>query len=157
MGVFNLKQKKSKTAAVSVQTSSALRNGNYLASYYPFTGRSRAFEAIRESVPIIDAALNKLVRLTDGFTFVTGDENTDAVLNAFMNGINVGGNQQGISAFASNYLNQLLTFGTAVGEIVLSSSGIYALYNSDLSQLELKRSFKPEAKRALRNESSERS
>jgi hypothetical protein len=57
----------------------------------------------------------------------------------FFDSINVGGTQQGISAFVSNYLNQLLTVGTAVGEMVIGGSGLYALYNSDLSELELKR------------------
>lgn len=95
--------------------------------------------ALRESVPIIDAAINKLVRLTEGFSFETGDESANLFLNTFMSRINVGGNQQGINAFASNYLNQLLTCGTAVGEIILGDCGVYALYNSDLSELELKR------------------
>lgn len=52
----------------------------------------------------------------------------------------MGGNQQGLNAFVSNYLNQLLTFGTAIGEIILGSDGIYALYNSELENIELKRS-----------------
>lgn len=32
-----------------------------------------------------------------------------------------------------------MTFGTAIGEIVMCDDGIYALYNSELSSIELKR------------------
>ena len=61
------------------------------------------------------------------------------MMNTYFESINVGGNQKGIASFISNYLNQLLTFGTAIGEIVMCSDGIYALYNSELSSIELKR------------------
>lgn len=61
------------------------------------------------------------------------------MMNSYFESINVGGNQRGITSFVSNYLNQLLTFGTAIGEIVMCSDGIYALYNSELSSIELKR------------------
>lgn len=105
----------------------------------PLNGKSRVYAQVRQAVPIIDAAVNKIIRLTDGFRFETGDEMLDIRMNDYFNNINVGGNQRGISAFISNYLSQLLTFGTAVGEVVLSNNGIYALYNSDLADLELKR------------------
>ena len=61
------------------------------------------------------------------------------MMNSYFESINVGGNQKGIASFISNYLNQLLTFGTAIGEIVMCDDGIYALYNSELSSIELKR------------------
>jgi hypothetical protein len=97
------------------------------------------YTQLRDAVPILDAALNKIVRLTEGFEFVTGNEALDAELNGYFRRINVGGNQQGLSAFISNYLNQLLTYGTAVGEMVLGDGGIYALFNSDLRNIELRR------------------
>ncbi len=142
MGLFNSKKKGSSAAsALAVQTSSGAKHPYYqLASYMPLSGEARVYEAVREAVPIIDAALNKIVRLCEGFSFETGNEALNNTINGFFSEINVGGTQQGIGAFVSNYLNQLLTFGTAVGEIVLDSSGIYALYNSELSELELKRS-----------------
>lgn len=140
MALFNLKQKKDSTAAVSTQTSPLSRHPFYrLEAFYPLTGKTKAYMALRDAVPIIDAAVSKLVRLTEGFSFETGNDVANNMLNCFMSSVNVGGNQQGINAFASNYLNQLLTCGTAVGEIILGDEGIYALYNSDLSELELKR------------------
>lgn len=94
---------------------------------------------LRQAVPIIDAAINKIIRLTEGFHFETGNELLDKQINSYFDDINVGGNQQGISSFVSNYLNQLLTFGTAIGEMIMSPSGIYALYNSELENIEIKR------------------
>lgn len=141
MGLLNLKKKKgSELTATSVQTSSGSKHPYYqLASYMPMNSDTRVYLQLRQAVPIIDAALNKIVRLTEGFHFETGSEKTDRQISDYFESINVGGNQQGLSAFVSNYLNQLLTFGTAIGEIVLGKSGIYALYNSDLSEIELKR------------------
>lgn len=143
MGIFNFGRNKKSTdiSASAVQTSSNSRHPYYqLASYYPMSNETKIYAAMREAVPVIDSAINKIVRLTDGFHFETGNDLLDERLNAYFENINVGGNQQGISSFVSNYLNQLLTFGTAIGEIVMGSQGIYALYNSELSELELKRS-----------------
>ena len=141
MGLLNFRKNKNDTVGASaVQTSSASRHPYYrLSSYMPLNGKSRVYAQVRQAVPIIDAAVNKIIRLTDGFRFETGDEMLDIRMNDYFDSINVGGNQRGISAFISNYLSQLLTFCTAVGEVVLSNNGIYALYNSDLADLELKR------------------
>ncbi len=141
MGFLSFKRKsKNTTAASSVQTSMGTHHPYYqLSSYFPAGMDTRVYDSLRNAVPIIDAAINKIVRLAEGFHFETGCEQTDYRINSFFEHINVGGNQQGIGAFVSNYLNQLLTYGTAVGEIVLSGTGIYALYNSDLKSIELKR------------------
>lgn len=105
----------------------------------PINGESRVYVELRNAVPILDVAINKIVRLCEGFKFDTGNERVNDMMNSYFESINVGGNQKGITAFISNYLNQLLTFGTAIGEIVLCDEGIYALYNSELSSIELKR------------------
>lgn len=142
MGILNSrKDKKGKNISASaVQTSSIAKHPYYqLASYYPMSNETKVYAAMREAVPIVDAAINKIVRLAGGFHFETGNGLLDEKMNAYFDTINVGGNQQGIASFVSNYLNQLLTFGTAVGEIVMGHQGIYALYNSDLFELELKR------------------
>lgn len=141
MGLLNFRKKKSNEFyASAVQTSPKAKHPYYqLSSYMPLNSESRIYSALREAVPIIDAVINKIVRLTEGFHFETGNEALDDRMNRYFEGINVGGTQQGISAFVSNYLNQLLTFGTAIGEMVIGNSGIYALYNSELSELELKR------------------
>lgn len=138
---MNQKKKRDSTlTASSVQTSANSRHPYYqLSSYMPMNSMSRVYVELRRAVPIIDSAVNKLVRLSEGFHFETGSQSLDDEINSYFNQINVGGNQQGISCFVSNYLNQLLTFGTAIGEMVLCDNGIYALYNSELESIELKR------------------
>ncbi|MGN0522370.1 MAG: serine/threonine protein phosphatase [Eubacterium sp.] len=141
MGLLSFKRKsKNTSSATAVQTSLSSQHPYYqLSSYFPMGMNTRIYDSLREAVPIIDAAINKIVRLTEGFHFETGSQQVDEMMNGYFEGINVGGNQQGISAFVSNYLNQLLTYGTAIGEIILDEYGIYALYNSDLKSIELKR------------------
>ena len=140
MGLFNNKKKTGSLTASAVQTSVKSKHPYpELSSGFPLNSRSKMYLELRRAVPIVDAAINKIIRLTEGFHFECGNDAVDKQINGFFENVNVGGNQQGISAFVSNYLNQLLTFGTAIGEIILSSSGIYALYNSELETIELKR------------------
>ncbi len=142
MKILDFKRKKSQNSntACAVQTSIASNHPYYnLSSYMPINGESRVYAELRNAVPILDSAINKIVRLCEGFKFNTGNEKVNDMMNSYFESINVGGNQKGIASFISNYLNQLLTFGTAIGEIVMCDDGIYALYNSELSSIELKR------------------
>ena len=100
----------------------------------------RLFETLRESVPLIDGALDKIVRLTGEFDVKCKSRVAQSVLRQFLKNVKVGANGRGIACFINSYLNQLLTYGTAVGEIVPYSdkSGIAALYNASLDSVELK-------------------
>jgi len=99
----------------------------------------KLYYALREAVPVIDAAVFKLVRLTGGFT-VECDSAAQAELDEFVQSVPVGGNRQGLSAFVSSYFEQLLTCGTAIGEIVTDTDGVpRALFNAPLENVELKR------------------
>jgi hypothetical protein len=99
------------------------------------------YSALREAVPIIDAAVTKLVRLTGGFEVRCSDSKAQKALDRFVSQVCVNGNQTGLEAFISSYFEQLLTYGTAIGEIVTDSTGIpCALFNAPLENIELKRS-----------------
>lgn len=100
----------------------------------------RLFETLRESVPLIDGALDKIVRLTGDFDVKCKSRVAQSALRQFLKNVKVGVNGRGIACFINSYLNQLLTYGTAVGEIVPYSdkSGIAALYNASLDSVELK-------------------
>lgn len=141
MGLLDVfKRKNQASSATTVQTLGSSNHPYYqLSTYSPVGFNSGVYSQLRQAVPILDAAINKIVRLTEGFTVETGDEATDSMLQEFFSTINVGGNQRGINAFVSSFLDQLLTYGTALGEIVLDEDGIYALYNSELSSITLKR------------------
>ncbi|MBR3148963.1 MAG: serine/threonine protein phosphatase [Eubacterium sp.] len=153
MGIF--KKDKTKTSAspscaeAAVMTSSVSAHPFWqLSGYVPMSGANgKVYKSLREAVPIIDAAIYKIVRLMGGFEFKTGSEALDSELNGFFGKINVGGNQIGIQAFIDNYMEQLLTYGTAIGEMLYNENGFYALYNGELDVLDVKRrhdSIEPE-------------
>ncbi len=105
----------------------------------------RLYCALRDRVPLIGGALDKIVRLTGSFEVRCGSRSAENALNDFLRGVKVGANGRGIYSFISSYLSQLLTCGTAVGEIVPygDKSGIAALYNSNLDDVELRRGDDP--------------
>jgi len=92
-------------------------------------------------VPIIDAAVMRLVRLLGGFKLrVESGEIAEKRLCEFLSMIPVGGTQRGISAFVGGYFEQLLTYGTALGELVLREDGQpAALWNAPLEGITLRR------------------
>ena len=104
-------------------------------------GEEALYRQLRESVPIIDAAIVKLVRLCGGFTVECFDSTAQLQIDSFLRSVKVGAFGTGIDIFVNSYLEQLLTYGTAVGEILPVKSGkrIGALYNVPLSCLEFER------------------
>ncbi len=140
MGFMN--KRKSQRVLVPVTQTAPARPFGILDGYVPLaTPQTKLYYALREAVPVIDAAIFKLVRLTGGFNVKCGDASAQRELERFMRSVNVGGNQTGLEAFISTYFEQLLTCGTAVGEILVNSEALpVALYNAPLDDIELKRS-----------------
>ena len=58
------------------------------------------FEAMREALPILDAAVGKLVRLTGGFDVACRDKRAEDGLRRFLRAAPVGRGQVGIAARA---------------------------------------------------------
>ena len=117
------------------------------------------YRAIREAVPVVDAAILKLVRLTGGITVSCKDKSAEEGLNQFLKTVNTGWNQQGIQAFLDGYLDQLLTCGRTVGEIVLAPGGrdIAAVLCGNVSDIEVKEAGSPlQFRLALKKRSGER-
>lgn len=102
-------------------------------------GEYELYKALRENIPVIDAALDKLVRLVGDFRIVCADKKLQHEIEEFLSTVRTGGRLGGIHEFKSVYLNQLLTYGTAVGEIVLTGDGrdIYSLVNVPLKNIRL--------------------
>ncbi len=145
MGIFNRQKgssgKPSVESSVSVQTADECSHPfTYLNSYTPLSSPDdRLYRSVREGLPIIDSAITKIIRLMGGFEFSCSDESANKAMKEFFSKINVGGNQRGIQAFVDNFMSQLLTYGSAIGEMVADSDGFYALYNACLSSVEVKR------------------
>ena len=81
------------------------------------------YRAIREAIPVVDAAVLKLVRLAGGVGVTCEDKKAEEELNQFLRTVPAGWNQRGIQTFLDSYLDCLLTCGRAVGEIVPSRDG----------------------------------
>lgn len=103
----------------------------------------KLYETLREAVPIIDAAICKTVRLVGGFTVQCPNPRTEEELNHFLTHVQTNACGRGMESFLSDYLEQLLTYGTAVGEMVTDSYGIRALFNAPLEDIELRAGRSP--------------
>ena len=100
----------------------------------------RLYRALREAVPIIDAAICKTVRLTGGFTVETEDGSLKKELDSFVGSVPSDSSQFSLQSFADIYLEQLLTYGTAVAEMVTDDDGrVVYLYNAPIDNIVLKR------------------
>lgn len=90
-----------------------------LGGYSPLqTGDKKLYRAIREAVPLVDACIYKIIRLCGGVSAGCSDPQAERELKAFLEQMDVGRGQRGINAFLDQYLDSMLVFGQAVGEIV---------------------------------------
>ena len=136
------KQKRREPPAAVVQV--RREEGNpfgMLDRYVPLhSGEIALYRAIREGVPIVDAAIWKLTRLCGGVGVRCGDSKAQAGLERFFQTVDIGWGQRGVQAFLDRYLDDLFTCGRALGEIVLTGDGreIAALLCADPEQAEVK-------------------
>ncbi len=155
MGMFKSKTKGEPAVAQSVQTRAVKTPFAELNRYIPSEeGERRLYAALREAVPVIDSAIGKIQRLVGEFNVSCTDKNAEYLLRDFLQNVQVNACQQGIMSFLNGYLGQLLTYGTAVGEIVPSVQGgsIAALYNASLDDVELKLNGSPLRMQVCRKE-----
>ncbi|MDE6897853.1 MAG: phage portal protein [Lawsonibacter sp.] len=136
------KQKRREPPAAVVQ----VRRGEgqpfgVLDRYVPLRGGEIAlYRAIREGVPILDAAIWKLVRLCGGVGVKCADSAAQKGLEEFFRTVDAGWGQRGIQSFLDRYLDDLFTCGHGLGEIVLDPEGkeIAALLCADPEQVEVR-------------------
>lgn len=93
------------------------------------------FDRLRYAVPVIDAAIMKIIRLTGGFRLISSDEKFQEQLERFCVNVPVGLNGKSLNCFADTFLDSLLTYGSAVGEIVIDeqNQNIAGLWNGNTS------------------------
>ncbi len=137
--IMLLKKKEPRPLAQAVQTAPSASPFRELSSYVPLAvGERRLYAALREAVPVIDAAIDKILRLVGSFTVKCDDRNTQDALNTFLRNVRVNAAETGVQSFLNSYLSQLLTYGNAVGEMVLDRGRFAALYNAGLDDVELR-------------------
>ncbi len=130
-----MKRKDEKSTALSVST----RRNEFIGySPVPAVYERELYRSLRENVPVIDASIVKIRRLIGKFIVTTGDERLDERLSEFFTTVKVGAMSHGIDEFIGSYIEDLLTYGTAVGEICMNGGEIAALYNTDLRDIEFK-------------------
>ncbi|MEE1219868.1 MAG: serine/threonine protein phosphatase [Ruminococcus sp.] len=95
------------------------------------------YASLREAVPIIDAAICKLVRLIGSFEISAKNKEVKLLADSLMKNVRTNGSSKGIEGFLYSYFDSLLTYGSAVGEMIAGSGGIEALYNASLDDVEI--------------------
>ena len=116
---------KKQAAAAPVQLRSGQQHPfGMLGDYVPLQGtEDRLYRAVREAVPLVDAAIYKLVRMCGGVDVRCTDAAADEQLRRFFRTVPAGRGQFGVNAFLDCYLDSLLTYGKAIGEIVPEAGG----------------------------------
>lgn len=84
------------------------------------------YDALRFAVPVIDAAIHKIVRLTGGFRLTADHAAAQAVLDYFADHVPVNASGVSLQLFADQMLDSLLTYGNAVGELLPDADGMPA-------------------------------
>ena len=117
-----------------------------LDQYVPLrSGEIALYRSIREAVPILDAAIWKLVRLCGGVQIRCGDPRAQQGLSRFLATVDTGRGQQGIQSFLDQYLDCMITCGQGVGEMVLDPQGksIAAVLCADPALVEIREGDSP--------------
>ena len=80
------------------------------------------------------------MRLTGGFKVLAGDENVQESLDRFVYGVPVGLSGKTLHSFMDGYLDSLLTYGNAVGEILLDDETLQVagLYNGNVRDIRIR-------------------
>ena len=100
---------------------------------------------IRQQIPMVDAALRRLVRLAGGVKVVCQDPALQPALEEFLSQVPVNGINHGLSSFLDGHLDSMLTYGNGVGEMVTDTQGrqILGLFNADPACLRVKEDSDP--------------
>ena len=139
------KKRKQSQVAVACQ----LRGG----SAHPFVdlrgfvplgmGEERIYRQLREAIPVLDAAVGKLVRLSGGFDVACANAQAQRRLEEFLRNVPCGRGQIGIDSFLSGYVDSLLTVGRAGGEMVAAGGRVRGVCWGDATQVEVQEDGSP--------------
>ena len=100
------------------------------------SGEERIYRELREAIPVLDAAVGKLVRLSGGFAVRCKNPKAQQKLEHFLKNVPCGRGQVGMDSFLSGYVDSLLTVGRAVGEMVIAGDKLQAVCWGDVTQLQ---------------------
>lgn len=132
------RKEKAPVAAVCQLRSGTVHPFGAMRSFVPLGGgEARIYREMREAIPVLDAAVGKLVRLSGGFSVKCRDGASQHALEEFLRTVPCGRGQVGIDSFLAGYIDSLLTYGRAVGELVVAGGKLRAVCWGDVTQLEI--------------------
>lgn len=100
------------------------------------TTQNKIYRKIRKFIPIVDAAFEKIEKITGSFKFCCKDKAAENFLNDFAETVKVGHSTVGLNSFLQIYLDSLLMYGNAIGEIILDKDlNIKSLYNANIDDI----------------------
>ena len=138
------KRKEKPVAAVCQLRSGEVHPFGALRSFTPLgTGEEQMYRQLREAVPVLDAAVGKLVRLTGGFSVKCKSAEAEQKLKLFLQNVPCGRGQSGLDSFLSGYMDSLLTYGRAVGEMVVAGGKLQAVCWGDVTRLQVQEGENP--------------
>lgn len=135
MSLFKKKQPQKRNATVMLQSArqkESINDGIKICE-------NNLYDSLRSAVPVIDAALSKIVRLTGGYRLICSDESLQEELDFFVDEVDVGAVGKSLHSFTDSFLDSLLTYGNAVGEIILDTDTrrIVGLFNGNVNDIEI--------------------
>ena len=101
------------------------------------TGEEEIYRQLREAIPVLDAAVGKLVRLSGGFAVECKNAAAQKRLEEFLKTMPCGYGQVGIDSFLGCYVDSLLTYGRAVGEMIVAGGRVRGLCWGDVTALDV--------------------
>ena len=139
--IFGLKKRRSASA---VQTVPKEKLDGGILSFQRFDSQCRAeralYDSLRDGIPVIDAAICKIVRLIGSFEIVTDSRSSQKEADRLCTEVKINGSSRGLENYIYGFLDSLLTYGAAVGEMIPDplGNGIGALYQASLDDVEIK-------------------
>ncbi|WP_352404522.1 hypothetical protein [Sporanaerobacter acetigenes] len=146
MGLFDFFKRKQESTTFTVQTRDTYSHPfSAIDNYIPLKVEYELYKVMREAVPILDTAINRIVRLVGTFDVQCDSDKEEKEIRDFLDNVKVNSNQIGINKFIESYLDQLIECGNSSGEIVLNNAknDIFALKNVDVRTIRLKQTNNP--------------
>ncbi len=79
------------------------------------------YDNLRYSVPIVDAAIQKIIRLVGGYRVICSDGRYQEAMDRFVEEVAVGTGGISLYAFTDTFLDSLLTYGSAAAEVLVNN------------------------------------
>ena len=138
------RQKGSAAAAVCQLRDGTAHPFTALRGFVPLgAGEEQIYRQLRDAIPVLDAAIGKLVRLSGGFEAECKSPAAQRALEDFLRNVPCGRGQVGMDSFLGGYMDSLLTLGRAVGEIVVAGNKVRGICWGDASCIEIQEGNSP--------------